>query len=199
MNCSRRCCWRSARSRNSWYLCCRSRVGLPTSCLSVASLAGGIAIDASDPVPRVHRGRLRDVLRTCWRCIRALEGNVQQWPLRPSCPTLAIPPSKAVCDGQADEPWRSASRSPSRWSSRWRWRSAAATDSSERGTGVVRLGHIAAACRPGRLPDRRCTPGTTINVGAAQVCVARARRRRSAYLAPSDLVSDLPALSISSQ
>ena len=38
--------------------------------------------------------------------------------------------------------------------------------------GVVRLGHIAAACRPGRVPDRRRTPGTTINVGAAQVCVA---------------------------
>ena len=38
--------------------------------------------------------------------------------------------------------------------------------------GVVRLGHIAAACRSGRLRDRRCTPGATINVGAAQVCVA---------------------------
>ena len=33
--------------------------------------------------------------------------------------------------------------------------------------------HIAASgCRRGRLPDRRCTPGATFNVGAAQVCVS---------------------------
>ena len=30
----------------------------------------------------------------------------------------------------------------------------------------------AANCRRGRLPDRRCTPGATFNVGAAQVCVS---------------------------
>jgi hypothetical protein len=34
------------------------------------------------------------------------------------------------------------------------------------------LGHIAATCRQERLPDRRCTPGATFNVGARQVCVS---------------------------
>jgi hypothetical protein len=35
------------------------------------------------------------------------------------------------------------------------------------------LVHVAASgCRRGRLPDRRCTPGATFNVGAAQVCVS---------------------------
>jgi hypothetical protein len=31
--------------------------------------------------------------------------------------------------------------------------------------------HVASICRQGRLPDRRCTPGATFNVGRAQVCV----------------------------
>ncbi len=31
--------------------------------------------------------------------------------------------------------------------------------------------HVAAICRQGRLPDRRCTPGATFSVGRAQVCV----------------------------
>jgi hypothetical protein len=35
----------------------------------------------------------------------------------------------------------------------------------------VVLGHITATCQQGRLPDRRCTPGATFNVGARQVCV----------------------------
>ena len=30
----------------------------------------------------------------------------------------------------------------------------------------------ASGCRRGRLPDRRCTPGATFNVGASQVCVS---------------------------
>jgi DNA-binding CsgD family transcriptional regulator len=54
MNRSCRRCWPSVRSRNFRYRCCRS----------LSSLVGDITNDVSQPVPRVHRGRLRDVLRT---------------------------------------------------------------------------------------------------------------------------------------
>lgn len=33
------------------------------------------------------------------------------------------------------------------------------------------LARLAASCRHGRLPDRRCTPGATSKVGRSQVCV----------------------------
>ncbi len=42
-----------------------------------------------------------------------------------------------------------------------------------RQSAVELLVHSAASgCRPGRLPDRRCTPGATFNVGARQICVS---------------------------
>ena len=51
---------------------------------------------------------------------------------------------------------------------------------ADNGGGLVGTGHAtrqsvriaASGCRRGRLPDRRCTPGATFNVGASQVCVS---------------------------